>query len=185
MIKRLVWILMVACGLLIVSALIPCEQERKTHVASSSVEINLSMKEAWQRLSDLTLAHYYVPGLVNTEITTDKKQGLGTSRRVYQSEKRYINETVVDWQEGKGFTVKLHNDDGSAPFPFKEASFTYWIEPVSAQRVRMDTGLHYRMAMGYLGHWVHDWMMASIIQERIDKGAHNLRHFYETGKVQK
>ena len=132
MIKRLFWFVAIVCGVLIVLAYIPCKKEKQAHVAETSVVIKLSPARAWQKLSDLTLAHYYVPGLVKTQITTAQKKGVGASRRVYQSEKRYINETVVDWHEGHGFTVKLHNDDGTAPFPFSQARFTYTMVPISA-----------------------------------------------------
>jgi len=182
MIKKLVWFLIAVCGMLIILANIPSEQGDKIHVAAADVLIDISPHEAWQKLGDLTLAHHYVPGLVKTQITTDQHKGLGTSRRVYQSEKRYINETVVAWHDGSGFTLKLHNDDNTAPFPFSEASFTYAIAPISEDQVKMETALHYRLGMGCLGHWLHDWIMAPIIQGRINEGAANLKNFYETGK---
>jgi len=182
MAKKLFFLLIVVFILLTVSAIIPCDLEKKTHVASSSVLINLPQDKAWELLRDLTLSHHYVPGLIKTQIMTDKKQGLGTSRRVYQSEKRYINETVIAWQDGIGFTVRLHNDNGTAPFPFSEASFTYGISPASEGQVKMTNTLHYRIGMGYLGHWLHRWVLAPMIQERIDKGATNLKTYYETGK---
>lgn len=180
--KNLHWILIGIAGLLILLANIPCEKEPRIHLASASVVINLAPDKAWHRLSDLTLAHYYVPGLIKTLITTRKKQGVNTSRRVYQSERRYINETVTAWQEGRGFTVKLHNDEGGAPFPFSEASFSYQIAPVSEQQVKMSTSLGYQIGMGCLGYWLHDLILEKTIQDRIYKGAINLKGFYETGK---
>ena len=45
--------------------------------------IDLSQTKAWQRLRDLTLAHNYVPDVVRVEITTEKKEGVGASRKVF------------------------------------------------------------------------------------------------------
>jgi hypothetical protein len=182
MMKKLLWFLIIICALFIVFANIPCDGENMIYVAESSVVINLSQDQAWKQLSNLNLAHYYVPGLIKTQITTDEQKGLGTSRRVYQSEKRYINETVVEWQDGSGFTLKLHNDDGTAPFLFSEASFTYAIAPDSEEQVKMTNSLRYHIGMGCLGQWLHDWILAPMIQDRIVEGATNLKHFYETGK---
>ena len=124
---RKVLVTCVLAGVLLVAvlgltaALIPA----RPHEYRSEVFIELPVAESWRLLGDLSLAHHYVPGVVRTEVTTQRKRGIGASRRVYSSDTDYINETVTAWQEGRGFTLALHTDDGSAPAPFREAAFTY------------------------------------------------------------
>ena len=85
---------------------------------SHSVVIEMPRAAAWSRLRDLTLAHNYVPGLVKTEVTTALREGVGASRRVYQTQARWIDETVTEWADGQGFLIRLHRGDQGAPPPF-------------------------------------------------------------------
>ena len=64
--------------------------------ATARVVMNVPREQAWQTLKDLGQAHNYVPGIIKTEVTTEKKTGVGASRKVYQSETRGLDETVVE-----------------------------------------------------------------------------------------
>ena len=79
--------------------------------ATATTILNMPIEEAWSKLQDFSLAHNYVPGIIKTEITTTKKNGLGASRKVYQSPKRALEETIVEWNEGTGFPIRLHKGD--------------------------------------------------------------------------
>ena len=60
---------------------------------SHSVTFDMPRAQAWERLRDLTLAHRYVPGLTKTELHAGPREGVGASRRVYQGERRWLDET--------------------------------------------------------------------------------------------
>ena len=159
----------------------PDHDEQLTSAAGEQV-IDMRRSDAWARLQDLTLAHLYVPGLIKTEITTDKKTGPGASRRVYQTPDTYLNETVIEWDEGYGFTLRLHQDNGDAPFPFKHALFTYQLGDHGNDQTRLSTVLRYKLAGGCLGHWLNK-LLQSTFQQRADEVASNLKRFYETGQA--
>ena len=91
---------------------------------SGAAPIPLSREECWARFLDLTRAKDYVPGLTDTVITTEQKQGVGASRIVSHAQFGDMNETVVEWDEGVGMTIRLHKGDKPAS-PFKEAHFRY------------------------------------------------------------
>ena len=92
--------------------------------ARSEVTLRHPATEVWTALSNLSQAHLYVPGITRTEITSDAARGIGTSRRVYDADGTYLNETVSEWTEGDGFVLRLHNDGGKAPAPFTAARST-------------------------------------------------------------
>ena len=148
---------------------------------TSETDIRLSPQQAWEKLSDLSLAHNYVPGIIRTEITTDAVQGEGASRRVYQSKSRYINETVTEWRQGQGFTIRLHKDNGNAPAPFAAAEFSYDLAEIDARNTRLHMELRFRMAGGYLGEWAARTLMAGAFQSRLDAVSAGLKRFYERG----
>jgi len=94
-------------------------------VVSCTLYMKISREKAWDILQDLSVPHLYVPGLVKTEITTEKIQGVGASRKVYQTETKGLDETVEEWNEGHGFLIRLHQGDRGAPPPFSKGHFRY------------------------------------------------------------
>ena len=151
--------------------------------ATYSVLIAMPRAAAWEKLSDLSLAHHYVPGLVRSEIITATKMGLGASRRVYQSETRCIDETVIEWQEGQGFLIRLHRGDKGAPPPFREATFRYWLEDAGVDATRLTTTLAYTPRWGVLGRMLDRLLLAKAIRGSVRDVAICLRDFYQTGQA--
>ena len=117
--------------------------------AVAKTVIDISRDQAWKKLSDLSLAHNYVPGIVKTEITTDKKQGVDTSRKVYQGPNKWMQETVTDWNEGYGFSIRLHKGDKDVPF--KNAFFHYPIDDAGPDKTALTMIMNYDPPLGWLG----------------------------------
>ena len=147
---------------------------------SSSVVVQRSPEEAWSRLSDLSTAHNYVPGIVRTEIITDPRKGVGASRRVYSSPTDFINETVIGWEDNKGFDLRLHDDNGRAPMPFKVATFSYRLRDSDNSSTTIELSLSVVFRGGLVGAWLAQHMLAPTIQERTDVIANRLQAFYES-----
>lgn len=149
--------------------------------AEYSLVVDVPCARAWQQLRDLGLAHCYVPGIVRTEIRTARSSGVGASRRVYQSESRWLDETVVEWHEGSGFVIRLHKGDRGPPPPFRAAAFRYWIEPEGCDRTRLSTTLSYSVRWGLVGRLLDTWVLAKAIRANVRDVAVGLKEFYETG----
>jgi len=96
---------------------------------SSSIQINLPKDTVWTKMRDLGQPHNYVPGVVKTEFKTEAREGEGASRTVHANGgKMLLDETVIDWQEGDGFTLRLHRGSQRAMPIFDEMHFRYAIE---------------------------------------------------------
>ena len=102
---------------------------------TAEILIDIPRDEAWGKLKDISQAHNYVPGIVNTVIVSGQSQGVGASRYVYRNRKSYIQETVEEWQEGQGFLIRLHRGDKPAP-PFRHAWFRYTLEDEGSHQTR-------------------------------------------------
>ncbi|MDX1694131.1 MAG: SRPBCC family protein [Ketobacteraceae bacterium] len=148
--------------------------------ASYQVVMDIGKPEAWQRLRDLSLAHYYVPGLVKTEITTERREGPGVSRRVYQSATRYLEETVTQWDEGNGFTIRLHKGEKDAPF--RDAFFRYELKDAGNGKTRLITTMGYTPPLGGVGRVLDKWILNRVISKVIRDVALSMKLFYETGE---
>jgi hypothetical protein len=141
--------------------------------------IDLPLNEAWAKLRDISLAHNYVPGIVKTEIVSEQAEGVGASRYVYRNEKSYIQETVEEWQEGKGFLIHLHRGDKPAP-PFKDAWFRYALADGGNGQTQLTTSLNYELPWGSLGAWLGR-KMARFVEATINDVALSMKLYYETG----
>jgi hypothetical protein len=111
----------------------------------------MPIAQAWERFRDLTLAKDYVPGLTDTVITTEAREGLGASRIVRHRQFGDMNETVVEWDEGRGMTIRLHKGDGPAR-PFRQAHFRYeFRESDTPDACEIHTAMTYELPWGWLG----------------------------------
>lgn len=143
------------------------------------VDINMPREQAWAKLRNLALAHYYVPGIVDTRITTTHTEGVGASRNVYQKRGGFLQETVTEWQEGEGFTLRLHKHDKDAPF--RNAWFRYALTDVTPGVTRLTATMGYQMPLGILGELLDSLLLRRIIQGVIGDVALSLKHYYEQG----
>ena len=150
-----------------------------TQEVKAQTVIDMPLGDAWAKLRDISQAHNYVPGIVKTEIVSAATEGVGASRYVYRNPKSYIQETVQEWEEGKGFLIHLHRGEKPAP-PFKDAWFRYALEDNGNGQTRLTTSLIYEMPWGGLGAWLGA-RMSGFVQATIADVAHSMKLYYETG----
>ncbi len=152
---------------------------RVANIARCEIVVRLPPAATWDRLSDLSLAHHYVPGIRRTEITTAERRGVGASRKVYRSATDAMDETVVEWEEGVGFRLRLHYGDGGPPAPFEQAWFRYRIEDGDTTATRLSLALEYEMRWGTAGRILGALGTHWIIRRQVQTIANRLKQFYE------
>jgi hypothetical protein len=154
-----------------------------TGSVSYTLEIDIPHEQAWQKLQDLSLAHFYVPGLKNTEITTEIKQGVGASRRVFQSGSKYVDETVEEWSEGQGFLIRLHKGETGKPPLFNKAWFRYSIEDNGKGGTTFTPSMTYEMPWGGLGALLERLVLKKVFIGVLGDVAIAMKDYYETGQA--
>ncbi|MCY1281324.1 Polyketide cyclase / dehydrase and lipid transport [compost metagenome] len=147
--------------------------------ASHSVTLALTPAAAWNKLRDLSLAPHYVPGLTGCQFHPGPQQGLGASRRVFQKRGQWLDESVIDWQDGSGFLLRLHRGAAGAPVPFREATFRYALQ-AEGDGCRLTTRMDYRLRGGRLV----EWLLAKAFAKAVRQVTENLKAYYETGVTQ-
>jgi Polyketide cyclase / dehydrase and lipid transport len=148
-------------------------------VASHSVLLSLSQPAAWAKLRDLSLAPHYVPGLTGCQFHPGITEGLGASRRVFRKGGQWLDESVVQWQEGQGFVLVLHKANDGAPFPFREATFSYALQ-AEGVATRITTRMNYSLRGGR----IVEGLLGKAFNKVVRQIAENLKAYYETGKTQ-
>ncbi|MEP4146833.1 MAG: SRPBCC family protein [Halioglobus sp.] len=153
--------------------------DMKTQQASVTVLVDMPLASAWENLQDFSLAHNYVPKLTRTEIVSQARTGLGAHRRVYSGSK-YLEETIIQWKEAEGFTIKLHK--GAKPMPpFHLAEFVYALSEHSPQQTRIDLTLRFTMPWGGLGKLLGRSVILPAMRGQLRQVAAGMKYFYETG----
>ena len=141
--------------------------------------IPLSREACWQKLRDLTLAKHYVPGLTGSVLTTERTEGVGASRVVTHRLFGEMDETVVEWNEGEGFTVRLHKGDGPA-LPFREAFFRYALEPGEGG-CEIRTSMTWTLPGGAIGRLLDALVVKRVMFGNVRDVAVSLAEYYRTG----
>ena len=147
--------------------------------ASHELILDLTPEAAWTHLRNLALAPHYVPGLTACAFHPGPKEGPGASRRVFMK-RGFLDESVLHWEEGEGFVLRLHRAEQGPPFPFREASFCYALHPESGGRTRLSLSLDGELRGGR----VTEWLLAGALRKTVATIAANLKAFYETGQTQ-
>lgn len=148
---------------------------------SAEILVDLPRAQVWERLRDLGKAHYYVPGLTDTRINTAQREGVGASRTVYQKSMAPMDGTVVEWNEGYGFVLRLHNGD-KAPLIFREAFFSYTIADAGPGQTWFRPALIYTLRGGLFGKLFDVLVMRNTSRGMLNKLARSFKQYYETGE---
>jgi uncharacterized membrane protein len=153
-----------------------------TTTVTYEIPVDLPRAKVWDGLRDLTRAPFYVPGLTGVEILTERREGVGASRRVFQAKGQPLDETVESWDAGYGFLIRLHNGD-RPPAPFKEAWFDYRIADGPGGTTIFRPSLRYGMPWGPLGAMLNALVIRRFALGNVRQVAVNFKRHYETGEI--
>jgi len=170
-----VCIVVLACVVLGYS-LVPGDARR----VQVSVLADIPLDEAWVILQDFSLAHNYVPGISRTEIVSERRSGVGAHRKVYLDDDGFLEETIIDWREGEGFVIKLHEGDDPM-MPFNRAEFSYQLLAADSRQTMIVLYIVYEMPMGSFGEKLGQWFIDAPIEQNLVQVAAGMKHYYQTG----
>jgi len=123
--------------------------------------VPLPLEACWQKLRDLRRAKHYVPGVTDCVLRTEQATGVGASRIVRHRLFGEMDETVVRWDEGEGFTLRLHQGDRPAR-PFREAFFRYELQPAD-EGCMIETSLTWTLPGGPFGRLLDALLMRRVM----------------------
>lgn len=172
--------LLAVVGIVIIFALAPPRDHGAWREARADFSVDLPASLVWQRLQDLRLAQYYVPGVEGVEMLTKAERGVGASRRILQEGGISLDETVIEWEEGVGFVIRLHRGKAGPPPPFERARFRYWIESADETGTRLSLTILYRPSAGLLGEWLDTAVLNAEMTRRMEALASSMKAYYES-----
>lgn len=128
------------------------------HSVSASRVIDAPSERVWQVLDDFGNVAAYNPAVDASRVVTDAETGEGACRECVLSESGRIEETIVDYRPGEGYTVEF-TDLGSLPMAANTVEFD--LLPVDADRTEVTVSSRFTPKYGPLG-----WLVAKLVMER-------------------
>ncbi len=151
------------------------------HTVTAEYPVQLEKSEVWLLLRDLSKPDMYVQGLTAVEFTTSQRIGVGTSRRVTQGKFMQLDETVTQWMEGNGFTLRLHRGDKGPIPPFSSHFFDYGVVQRGDQ-VYLRNSMRWEVGLGPLGALLNSLVLKRLLSTQLHKVTLAQKIYYQTGE---
>lgn len=154
--------------------------ENMNEVKSDEFRVELSAEEVWAKLSDLSVAHFYVPGLTGTKVTTENAQGVGASRQVF-SKRPPMDETVIEWEEQSGMLLRLHYGEKDNWGPFTRVFYRYGMRADGDGTV-LQNAMSFELKGGKLGQLLGGGLISKAFRKTLNEVTLAQKLYYETGE---
>ena len=138
------------------------------HIVIAEYPVKLDKSAVWLLLRDLSKPDMYVQGLTAVEFTTAQREGVGASRRVTQGKSMQLDETVTEWVEGEGFTLRLHRGDKGPIPPFSTHFFDYAVVQRGDQ-VYLRNSMRYEVGLGFIGSLLNRLFLKKLLSTQLHK----------------
>lgn len=136
---------------------IPGKYEVKT-----SIIINTPSAAVWDVLKDFGNVSDWAPTVTKSYYLNSKTAGVGTGRHCDIKGFGGIKETVIDWQDGVGFTYEV------TPLGPLDASVSKWkITQIDNQTSNLEVILKYDVRFGPFGKLLHKFVMRKKLEKAL------------------
>ena len=145
---------------------------------TDTILIDASKERVWETIADLGGIQSFHPGVSRSYYLTDQREGLGASRRCELLPMGTVDETAVDWQQGREFTLAI--TPGPKAPPFKHANGRMWIEEQGTGTL-VGLEIEYRLKFGPLGRLLNHLMVEPQFRKVVPRVLNGLKRFQEDG----
>lgn len=113
---------------------------------TTSTIIHAPREEVWAVLADIGSIHSWNPGVEHSHTTTEKDSGLGASRHCDLGGRNYLEEEVVEYEQGEKLTMRVTDSN----LPFAHANIRFFLEPEETS-TRVILQPDYELKFGLVG----------------------------------
>lgn len=113
-------------------------------------KVDAPVERVWTVLADIGGVHEWNPGVTSSHLTTDQREGVGTSRHCDLGGKKYVQEMAVDWDPHYRLTMRLVETN----LPFTKADVRFMLRPAGTGTI-VTVSPDYEVRFGTLGALLH------------------------------
>ena len=123
-----------------------------------TVDIDASAEQAWSVLGRFMHIDEFHPRVGQVDVLSEATSGLGASRRCHFKDGTSVVEKVIDWQEGRAYSVEL----SGFSMPLNKAIATFAIAPLGPNRCQLKMGMNFEVKYGPIG-----WLMGQTMMRKM------------------
>lgn len=141
--------------------------------------INASTSKIWTVLSDYSNIQVFHPNVEYVDQLSEDDRGLGAKRRCNFYDKTSAVEEIIDWNEGKSFTVVITE----AVMPVVEATAIMGVNKIDEHHSQVFLEMTYTPKWGILGKIIDVVMLRMAMRRIFAQVLKGLQHHVETGEL--
>lgn len=144
---------------------------------STDIKINAPVDNVWAALADIGNIYQWNPGVVSSHTTTEETTGMGACRYCNLGGKNYLDEEVVEWQEGKRLTMRITGTN----LPFKSADIGFTLQADNGSTV-VTVSPDYSLKFGPVGALMDRFYVRGSYEKGMNSLLKGLKEHVESGK---
>ncbi|MEN8143913.1 MAG: SRPBCC family protein [Gemmatimonadota bacterium] len=121
-----------------------------------SEQIEAPPPRVWSALADIGDIHRWNPGVRASHATTEQAGGLGARRHCKVGGRNYLDEEVVEWEDGSRLTMRVIGTN----LPFKTADIRFRLDG-NGDATTVTVSPEYELKFGPLGRLMDRMMVRS------------------------
>jgi len=130
-------------------------------------------------VTNLGAVQNFAPGVNESYYTSEHRQGVGINRHCHLSPMGEVDERVVSWNEGEGFTLQIQA--GRMVPPFKHNTFRYDLREDGAIMI-VSCCFEYGLKYGALGEVANKFLIEPKMNKTLSAMMVGLKYYVEVGK---
>ena len=145
---------------------------------SADLVIRASAQKVWDVLADFSAVDTWAPQVTKSFALGPEAQGLGAGRHCDIKGFGSIQEEIIEWNEGRGFTYRV---TPLGPLGVSQSRWTVY--PIDSGSCKVVTELGYDVRMGLFGKLLHALMMRPKLKKAFPQSLEALGKRVETGEL--
>jgi carbon monoxide dehydrogenase subunit G len=143
------------------------------------VRIDAPKERVWQILADFGGVSVYNPTVPNSFSTSDSNGGEGATRHCDLAPFGSVDERILEWREGEGYTLEIYSSEKTPPFKRAIASLDL---SQDGEGTIVNGTLEYSLKYGPLGAVMDSMMVRAKFETAWSRLFAGLKHYAETGE---
>lgn len=145
----------------------------------SEVLINAPKEKVWEILADFGNIAKFNLNLRSSHSTSKANGGIGATRHCDLAPMGSIEERIVDWVEGVGYSVDIYDGKGTPPF---KTAIAHIKMSEAGKQTRVTMEMDYSIKFGPVGAAMDRIMIRSQFAKALPRLLQGLKIYAETGK---
>ncbi|AWB66924.1 hypothetical protein C2869_10965 [Saccharobesus litoralis] len=148
------------------------------HRIDETLIIDKSIEQVWDVLQDFNNVYTWAPAVSHSHGITAQTKGQDCGRRCTIDGLGTVDEKVIEWQEGRGFTFEV------TPLgPLDVSQSRWYLHALSPNSTVLTANFTYNLRFGMLGKVLHKLLMRRKLATTFKEALYALKTRVETGQL--